>query len=247
MSKTFWNRLKVNWYRRGAATSDFAKKVLPVILKNALDAKTFLDVGCGCGALTIPLAKKAKLVTALDPSLHMMDALKDELKKGKIKNVKTVNAAWRETTLKPHDAVICANVPELLKDDASFLKDADSIAKKAVFLVAGADPLADKFYYKELFPLVFRKTFEPRSDYLKTYSMLHSLGIYANVEIINYDFDQPFTGMDEALEFWKEYMGIVTGEHDATLRDFLEKKLVKTKTGLIARFPKKSAVMWWRK
>lgn len=248
--KGFWNRLKVNWYRRGLEHSDLSEKVLSIVLPKTEKAKTFLDVGSGCGTLSLPLARAGKRVTALDPSENMLDALSDEIKKGGLKNIKSINSAWGEVELKPHDVLICANVPELLKDSTDFLKEADKLAKKFVFLIAGADPLADKFFYKELFPLIFKKPFKPRSDYLKTYSTLHSLGIYANVEIIEYDFDQPFDDLGEAVEFWREYMGLVTEEHDETLREFLKKRLEKVKGGkggLLAKFHKKSAVIWWGK
>src|SRR3990170_8396978 len=85
----FWNRLKAQWYRRGLEHSDFSKKLLPVILPEMRGAKTVLDVGSGCGALSVPLAKKGKTVTALDPSAHMIDILNSHIKKIKIKGVKT--------------------------------------------------------------------------------------------------------------------------------------------------------------
>ena len=146
-----------------------------------------------------------------------------------------------------HDVVLCANVPALLTGSIPFLKDADDCAKKAVFLIESAGPNSDKFYYKELYPLIFKKPFSERTDYLTTYIDLHSIGILANVEIIEYDFDQPFDNLDEALLFWKEYMGIVTEEHDRTLRDYLSKKLVKRRNALLAKFHKKAAIIWWRK
>lgn len=245
--KGFWNRLKAEWYRRGLDYSTFSGPIVSIMLKKAPLARTFLDVGCGCGTLAIPLAKKGKRVTALDPSPHMLKILKRDIKRLGIKNIKPVNKAWAEVKLKPHDVIVCANVPELLKDSIGFLKETNALAKIAVFLVAGADPLADKFYYKELFPLIFNKPFLPRSDYLATYANIHSLGIFANVEIIDYAFDQPFKDMEEAMEFWKEYMGLVTDEHDEKLRGFLEKKLVRVKNGLLAKFRKKSAIIWWRK
>ena len=49
------------------------------------------------------------------------------------------------------------------------------------------------------------------------------------------------------MEFWKEHLGIVTEEFDERLKNFLEQKLEKTKNGLIARFKKKSAIIWWKK
>ncbi|MBI5599067.1 MAG: methyltransferase domain-containing protein [Deltaproteobacteria bacterium] len=245
--KGFWNRLKAEWYSRGLESSNVSRTVISVILPRAGNAKTFLDVGSGCGTLAIPLARAGKKVTALDPSPHMIGILEGLIKKDGLRNIKTINAAWGEAALKPHDVVICSNVPELLKDNQGFLKGADALARKMVFLIAGADPHADKFYYKELFPLIYNKPFLPRSDYLKTYTNLHSLGIFANVEIIEYDFDQPLNDIAEAVEFWKEHMGIVTGEHDEKLRAFLAKKLKKVHGGLRAEFHKKSAVIWWRK
>ncbi len=243
----FWNTLKVEWYRRGLRYSNMAEKVLGVMLRRTKQAESFLDVGAGCGTLTIPLARAGKKVTALEPSTNMFAALEEEIKATGVRDVRTINALWGEADVDSHDVIVCANVPELLKDSTNFLIEADRLAERAVFLITGADPLADKFYYKELYPLIFGKPFPPRTDYLKTYTNLHSLGIYANVEIIEYDFDQPFKDLEEAIEFWKEYMGIVTEEHDEKLRDFLDKKLDKDEEGPVARFHKKSAVIWWHK
>ncbi len=251
--KGFWNKLKVDWYKKGVKFSGMDKAILRVIRPLVKDTQTILDVGAGTGMLSIPLAKSGKIVTALDSSANMLAVLKEEAKKKKLSSkIRTINAPWGERKIKAHDTIICANVPELLKpndkeDKNNFLSEVNNLAKKSVFLILGADPLADKFYYKELMPLIFSKEFRAKSDYLLTYTRLHEQGIFANVNIIEYDFDQPFKDLEEAILFWKEYMGIVTEEHDETLRKFLEKKLVKSKNGLLAKFHKKSAVIWWKK
>ncbi len=244
----FWNRLKARWYRKGLDYSDFADAALEVILPRAGSAKTFLDVGAGCGSLSVPLAKAGKKVTALDPAVAMLDILKEDIEKeGLGKRITPILSEWDAALVKQHDVVLCANVPELLKKPGGFLKEADATAKKAVFIIVNADPKADKFYYRELYPLLFNREFVKEGDYLTTYAALHDLGIYANIEMIEYDFDQPFDSIEEAIEFWKEYLGIVTEEHDAALKGFLSKKLVRKKGVLLARFHKRSAVIWWRK
>jgi SAM-dependent methyltransferase len=243
----YWNRIKAGWYHRGLRHSTLPDAALSIILPRAGDVRTFLDVGAGCGALSVPLARAGKRVTALDPSQAMLELLDEDIRKEGLRDIRTLIGAWGEAPVKPHDAVICANVPELLKDPAPFLRDADRLARKMVVIIEKADPASDKFYYKELYPLLFNRPFAERSDYLKTYAALHAMGIFANVEIIEYDFDQPFDSLDEAMEFWKEYLGIVTEEHDCALRGFLAKKLVRVKGGLMARFHKKAAVIWWRK
>jgi SAM-dependent methyltransferase len=245
-----WNKLKADWYKKGLIHSSAPTSILSVVLARASGINSFLDVGAGCGTLAIPLAKAGKVVSVIEPSPHMVKLLEEDAKKQGLE-INCITAAWEEVAesavVEGHDAIICANVPGLLKDGESFLRRADQLAKKAVFLITGADPQADKFYYKELFPLIFDREFSAREDYLKTYKTLHSIGIFANVEIIEYDFDQPFDNIEEATQFWKEYMGIVTEEHDEKLRVFLTSKLKKTDDGLLAEFHKKSAVIWWNK
>lgn len=243
----FWNRLKAEWYHRGLKYNTLPNIALNYILPKAKGAKTFLDIGSGCGTLAIPLARAGRSVTALDSSKAMIDLLKEDISKLRIKGIKPVLASWGEVRVKKHDVVLCANVPTLLAEPEGFLREIDALAKKAVFIIESADPDSDKFYYRELYPLLFNKPFGKRTDYLRTYAALHSIGIFANVEIIDYDFDQPFSDLDEAVEFWKEYLGIVTEEHDGRLKSFLGKKLVKKRGTLFARFHKKSAIIWWTK
>ena len=183
----------------------------------------------------------------------MLEILTSEAKKEGLRNLSTINATWREMAgeaeVKAHDVIICANVPELLKGSVEFAGAADRLAGEAVFLIENADPASDKFYYKDLFPLILGKDFEGRKDYIATYEALHSAGIFANVEIIDYDFDQPFDDLNEAVEFWREYMGLKGSEKDGELRNYLGGRLVKKDGGdhtLVAKFSKKSAVMWWR-
>ncbi len=242
----FWNKLKARWYKRGLEGSTFPKVVAPYILAHAAGAKTFLDVGAGCGSLALPLAEAGKDVTALDPSAAMIAILEEEKKRRGLTNIKTVIGPWKADAAEAADVIICANVPGLLKGSTEFIKEALRKARKYIFLIEGAGPNADKFYYRELYPLIFNRTFGPRKDYLATYTALHEMGIYANVRIVEYDFDQPFDSLDEAVEFWKEHMCIVTAEHDETLRGFLEKKLEKTETGLVSRIHKRSAIIWWK-
>ncbi len=245
--RCFWNDRKAEWYRKGLRCSEFPGKVVPFILARTGDAVTYLDVGAGCGTLTIPIAEAGKVVTALDPSPSMMRILMEEVEKRGLSNVRYVEAPWGEVDLGPHDVIICANVPELLKGSTGFIREANRLARKAVFLIEGVGPDADRFYYKDLYPLLFGKPYPRRTDYIATYNALHSMGIYANVEIIDYNFDQPFDDIEEAIDFWKEYIPLETDDHDRTLREFLLERLERDGKGLIARFSKRSAIMWWRK
>ncbi|MFQ5585381.1 MAG: class I SAM-dependent methyltransferase [Thermodesulfobacteriota bacterium] len=243
----FWNTIKARWYLKGLKYSTLPEKSLGIILSKTEGCSSFLDVGSGCGTLALPLAMAGKEVTAIDPSAPMIELLREEAAQRGLKNLKTLTTTWEEYDKAPHDVVVCANVPELIKGSTPFLREAHGCAKGAVFIITGADPDADKFYYRELYPLLFQKEFPRRDDYLTTYCALHRLSIFANVEIIDYNFDQPFDDLDEAVAFWSEYLGLVTDEHDRQLASFLERKLERRDTGLLARFHKKAAIIWWKK
>ena len=93
--------------------------------------------------------------------------------------------------------------------------------------------------------MLFQRRVEPKRDYLAIYENLHELGIYANVDIIHYNMDQVFADLDEACEFWKEYLSLRGTEHDPLLREFLGKRLVREENRWRVRIRKRSAVMWW--
>ncbi len=242
----FWNSLKAQWYAKGVKRSTLGRIAVPVIIENSKGARNYLDIGSGCGTLTLPLASAGKRVTALDSSTAMLELLRTEAERQKLDNIKIQNREWGVGKIAAHDAVIISNVPALVREREGFLEEVSAIARKFVFIIESAGPGADKFYYKELYPMLFGREFPARRDYLSTYSKLHALGIYANVRIIEYDFDQPFDDLNEAVEFWKEYLGLVTGEFDDILKTFLQKKLVQTRTGLKAPFRKRSAIIWWK-
>ncbi|MEK6678823.1 MAG: hypothetical protein AABY39_05345, partial [Nitrospirota bacterium] len=66
------------------------------------------------------------------------------------------------------------------------------------------------------------------------------------VNIIEYNFDQPFDDLDEAVDFWKEYLGLETNEFDNLLYDFLARRLQKKNGNYIFVDRKRSAVIWWK-
>ncbi|QLH74545.1 MAG: class I SAM-dependent methyltransferase [Methanomassiliicoccales archaeon] len=82
-----------------------------------------LDVGCGPGTYTIPLAAKARQVVGLDNSTGMIQELESRAKRKGLSNVRTILRDWNDPTPLPqqYDLVISGQSPAI-KDAAALFK-----------------------------------------------------------------------------------------------------------------------------
>jgi len=242
----FWTPRRARWFNQAVQISNFPPQILRALEPVLVGCRSVLDVGAGVGALTIPLAKAVEAVTALEPSPAMMDELRANLTRNRLRNVTCIQAAWGKAEMTPHDLILVANVSPIFDDLLGFLTSAEPLARRAIALVQNVGPGTEKFYFGELYPLLLSRPYPAREDFLRTVTLLHSLGIYANVEIISYHFDQPFADLQEAVDFWKEQMRLEDPEQERQLVGFLQTKLQRVGSRLVAPMRRQSAVIWWR-
>lgn len=243
--KIVWSERIARWYNEALKVSDYPEKAMEALSPLLRGCHSVLDVGAGCGALSIPLARVVEEVTALDPSPAMLKELQRNMEQEGLTNITCIEGSWGEVELPPHDLVLVANVPGILDDVPRFVKEAGRVARRAIALIDRVNTGHDKFYFDELYPLLFGRPYPPKDDYLATYTALYQLGIHADVKIIDYHFDQPFADLEEALLFWKEHLRLEGSEHDGVLKEFLAARLEPFEEGLIAPIPKRSAVISW--
>ncbi len=244
--KAYWTPRRARLFNVALQASDFPAQALKALEPALAGCQSALDVGAGVGALAVLLAKRLPQVTALEPSPAMLEELRANLARNRLDNVACVQAAWGKDVVPPHDLVLVANVAPLFDDLLSFLTEAEPLARQAIALVQNVGPGTEKFYAGELYPLLLGKPYPPRRDYLATVTLLHSMGIYANVQIIGYQFDQPFDDFAEAVQFWKDYLHLVNAEQERRLVAFLESRLVRAGARWVAPMRRRSAVIWWR-
>jgi len=60
---------------------------------------SILDIGCGTGIYTLPLAREASMVAGLDNSERMISRMKDVISSNSIKNVQAVKLSWKEADI----------------------------------------------------------------------------------------------------------------------------------------------------
>jgi SAM-dependent methyltransferase len=240
-----WTPRRARWFRQAIQQSEFPAQIVAALASVLQGCRSVLDVGAGVGALTIPLAKSVPHVTALEPSLPMLEELRAGLSRNQLTNVSCIQGRWGEVPLEPHDLILVANVAPIFDDLPGFVAAAEPLAHRAIALVQNVGSGAEKFYVGELYPLLFGRPYPGRQDYLRSLTLLHGLGIHADVRILEYQFDQPFEDFPEAVEFWTERLHLGDPEQVRRLAAFLEARLEPAGARLVAPMRRKSAVITW--
>jgi SAM-dependent methyltransferase len=242
-----WTDRTVAWYRRALARSDYAARVLTVLDPVLAECQDALDVGAGCGALALPLARRLARVTALEPEAAMVRGLRDAAARAGLANITVIAAAWGQAPLRPHDMVLCAHVGGLLRGDSPFLHQAGAVTRRWVGLVRDwpHGPRDDKFFYAELYPRLLGRPYATCCDGEDTVAALRSLGMKPEVTLVEYDAGQPFTDLGEACDFWMTYMGLSDAASRAYLEGFLRERLTREGDTLVAPYRKTVAVIRW--
>ena len=206
---------------------------------------TVLDIGSGPGRLAIPIAKRVKNVTAIDPSKSMLSYLRENMETEGVKNITYINKRWEDIELgvdiMPHDVVIASGSLVML-DIQEALAKIDAAARRYVYLFTSAGKEMDKGLGKAIYGE------KPSADYIYLYNILHDMEIYANVEISDSEFEQRYNSLDEAANKWKK-MYDLPSEKERVLREHLSKMLVKDENDgtLCLKRKSKSAMIWWKK
>lgn len=243
--RAFWTARKVAWYQRANARSDYAARVLAAADGLLAESRTALDVGAGFGALALPLARRLVHVTAIEPARAMARALRESAIRQRRGNVAVLEGAWDDVTVVPHDTVICAHVSNVLEPGSTFLSVVSAVARRGVVIVRDAPTGSDKFFFGELYPRLLGRPYEHGCAAHDTVRALIGLGIRPRVTTIEYSSDQPFESLEEACDFWTEYMDLPPDAR-GFLRGFLGERLCREGEGWVAPFRKRAAVIQWR-
>lgn len=226
---------------------DYPEKLLNRIELDSNDS--VLDIGCGNGVITIPLAQKATKVTAMDISSKMLEILKKNAKNSDLNNINTCNRRIEDVTeedVGKHDVVVASRSLNGVSDIGKELEKINNIAKKSVYLTLwGAD---NRRFEREMAQLLGRESHR-HPDYIYVYNILHDLGIYANVEMLESNTRNYYSNVEEALDRLRWRIGDLNKDEESILREYLEENMIKTTDGTITYSNGKAdwVLIWWKK
>jgi ubiquinone/menaquinone biosynthesis C-methylase UbiE len=241
---TFWDKRAKNFNENMTEMQDLTKNQLERMQLNP--EYTVLDVGAGAGRLAIPIAKRVKHVTAVEPSKLMFDFLKSNAKKASIQNLTAINCSCEdlilEEDLQPHD-VVFASYSLFMADIADVLQQMNKLANKSVYLFVSASQWMDD----DLQKIVNNQVSPIKSgDYIYIYNILHDLGILANAEIWDSTSTYSYESLDDAVTKFGDSYDIVPNKKPE-LKLYLNKHLIEENGKFLLKQDRKVAMIWWTK
>jgi ubiquinone/menaquinone biosynthesis C-methylase UbiE len=208
---------------------------------------TVLDIGCGNGTITIPLAKKARSVTALDISTKMLDILRENAAAEGLSHIKIVNKAIEDvevTAIGPHDVVVASRSLNGIADIKPELEKINKIALKRVYVTLwGA---GNREFENEIAELLGREAYQ-HPDYTIFLNILKEMRIIAHVEPLKSNTRNYYSDLEEALDRIQWRVGELNEEEKFMVKEYLSKVLTKNPDGTFSflRNSSKWILIWW--
>jgi SAM-dependent methyltransferase len=210
-------------------------------------ARTVLDVGCGSGRLAIPMAHKAKSITALDSSPEILERCGANAREALVGNVTTHHADWDSAVpgkdIPKHDVVVASRYNGELD-----LMKLDAAANNLVYLQLFSGP-SPKALLNALFEGIVAPDPEAaveQSGVTAIFNELTGYDIEPNVVHVPTAFTRWYRDEKEALSDF-DWLGV-----DAALAPILYRNIRRFLApvphgGVRFLFETKCAIVWWRK
>ena len=190
--------------------------------------ESVLDVGCGAGALALPLARAGHEVAALDFSAGMLDVLRRRASADGLRNVKTFHAGWdedwRAAGVAAADVVIASRSLDV-RDLRAALSKLDAFARRRVCITLPADGL---FYPQLLAHEAVGRPYTRRGDHGTALHVLRQMGIEAELQFLEHASAGRYESRQAALESLRRVVAPSDEREERALQRYAAERLVET-------------------
>jgi SAM-dependent methyltransferase len=206
---------------------------------------TVLDIGAGTGGWAVFLARRARQITAVEPSPAMRAVLLERLAAEGVNNVQVVDGYWPDVDVEAHDLAFCSHAMYGSADLPAFVNRMVDVARRACYLLLRV-PMRDGVMAEAAEQTWGQPHDSP--NFVVAYNALLQMGICANV-VVDPNPWEPWTspGLEDALGEVKRRLDLSgESEHDACLRDLLTRRLVWREGQYVWPAGVHSALAYWK-
>ena len=221
----FWDRRAPD-FRGGDETTPYVAGFIASM--RIRPGESVLDVGCGSGALALPLARAGHDVVALDFSSGMLDALRRRAAADGLRNVTTVHAAWDDdwhaAGVDAADVVIASRSLDV-RDLRAALEKLDAFARRRICITLPADGL---LYPQLLAQAAVGRPPTKRGDHGIALHVLSQMGIEAEVILLQHASHSRYDSREAALESLRRMVAPTDEREERALERYVTEHLVET-------------------
>jgi SAM-dependent methyltransferase len=216
--------------------------LLDFVIDSIDNNTTVLDIGSGSGRWAIPLARKAKSVTAVEPSDEMLEVIRGKTQSGP-ENITLVKSSWEKANIGVHDIAVCAHAMYSSPDLAFFVRKMEQHVSRTCYLAIRLPP-ADGVI-SELYNAIHDSVYDS-TNAIMAYNALYSMGIYANVLVEKGIVHWTNDTLEEALARAKRHLYLESdNKYDKLIQDTLKKRLTPEDNGYVWPDGMRSALLYW--
>ncbi len=201
-----------------------------------------LDIGSGPGALTIPFARSARQVTAIEPAFQMIQELERNARNENLMNITSIQSTWQNIDIsgyeKRYDLVLCCHSLWHFPDILQQVKRMHQASRGCCVIAGGFGSDADTVdLYSRL------GVSEPEFDQFHTlFNLFNQHDMPPNVEVIPYTTRRSKESILTAMELVVQKYHPVTEEDRSIISEYVLSRLVDdmySGSGLMG-------LMWWK-
>jgi len=236
-AREFDARVKRRWARPDSSR-DF-------ILSHMDTNATVLDIGAGTGAWAAMLARRARRVTAVEPSSAMSHVMRENLAADGVTNVDIIQGSWPDAPVEPHDFVLCSHAMYSSLDFPAFVTRMVAAASRMCFMIIRA-PSPDGLM-AEVAQHLWSQPFDS-PNFIIAYNILLRMGIYPSVLMEDTGFWDPRTSqsLGEALAEMRRHFRLPEdSEYNGYLMALLRRRLVHEDGLYVWPREVRSALVYW--
>lgn len=220
-------------------------------------ADTVLDVGCGPGRITVPMAKRAKAVTALDASPEMLRFCRENAAAAGLTNVTTKLFDWEDDAafagIEQHDIVIASRSVGMGE-----ISKLTSLAKKyaviiiwshgcpSIPVITGAlfEGTEEKGEERPLRPPMKR---DRRLGNNLLYNRIYDMGYNPNLNVVEDGFTKTYESREAAYEDLMKLRPGMKADKLAVFQANVDKFLTENEDKTITYLARtQTVVLWWK-
>ena len=221
----FWDR-RARDFRGGDEASPYVAGFIACM--RVRPGESVLDVGCGSGALALPLARDGHDVVGLDFSAGMLDALRRQVSADGLRNVKLIRAGWdddwRAVGVGVADVVIASRSLDV-RDLRAALQKLDAFALRRVCIALPADGL---LYPQLLAHEAVGRPYKKRGDQTMAVNVLRQMGIEAEVAFLEHASASRYESREAALESLGRVIAPADEREERALERYVAEHLAET-------------------